>query len=141
MGRTSEKLHHRAPCPCKCVCTIVSSIKSNLLIANERSTKDQFSSMSAVSSPTSLHSLLLSANFLMPMIRSAHRLSAGVRNVYPRCELMTPIACKTAFLESLPKTAGCLIHSRLLSSSASNAATVRASTLDEALNRSFLSFD
>lgn len=75
----------------------------------------------------------------MPAIRSAHRLSDGVRNVYPRCELMTPMACKTAFRESRPKTAGWLIHSRLDSSSASKADTVRTSTLDEAFNNSFRS--
>lgn len=102
--------------------------------------RNQLSSISAVSSPTSLHSLLLSASFLMPAIRSAHKLSTGVRNVYPRCELMTPIACNTAFLESLPNTAGWLIHSRLDSNSVSKADTVRASTLDEAFRSSFRSF-
>jgi hypothetical protein len=40
---------------------------------------------------------------------------------------MTPMACKTAFLLSRPKTAGWLIHSKLLSSSASSAATVAGS--------------
>ena len=51
----------------------------------------------------------------------------GVRKVYPRWLLMTPIACRTAFLLSRPKTAGWLIHSRLASSSASRAETVFAS--------------
>lgn len=40
---------------------------------------------------------------------------------------MTPMACSTAFLESRPKTAGWLIHSKLDSSSASSACIVLAS--------------
>ena len=40
---------------------------------------------------------------------------------------MTPIACKTAFLESLPKTAGWFIHSSDASSSVSSAFKVMAS--------------
>lgn len=77
---------------------------------------------------SSLHSRLLSVNFLTPVTRLAHKLSIGVRKVNARWLLMTPIACRTALRLSRPKTAGWLIHSRLASSSASRAATVLTST-------------
>ena len=88
---------YRTPCPMAKVVTQLSSAK--------------------LSSPASRHSLLRSARRLMPWIRPAHKLSAGDRNVTPRCEEMTPILWSTAFRESRPKTAGCAIHSRLFSSS------------------------
>src|SRR6478735_972898 len=74
--------------------------------------------------PSSRHSRLFSVSFLTPLTRQAHSPSIGVRYVKARWELITPIACRTAFLLSRLKTAGWLIHSRLLSNSASRAATV-----------------
>lgn len=47
--------------------------------------------------------------------------------MYPLWLLITPMAWRTAFLLSLPKTAGWLIHSKLASNSASRAATVLGS--------------
>ena len=63
----------------------------------------------------------------MPEIREAQRASAEVLKVYPRCELMTPIAWRMALRESRLKTAGCVIHSRLDSSSESRAIVVAGS--------------
>lgn len=48
-------------------------------------------------------------------------------NVMALCAEITPIACKTAFLESLAKTAGWTIHSNADSSSESKDDTVRES--------------
>lgn len=92
------------------------------------------SSMSASPSPTSLHSRLRSVSRLTPPTREAHRLSAGVRNVYPLWLLMTPIACRTAFRLSRPKTAGSPIHSRLASSSVSRAESAAVSMPGAAVN-------
>lgn len=83
--------------------------------------------MRASWSPDSRHSRERSESRLTPWIRSAQSDSEGDLYVYARCEEMTPIACNTAFLESRPKTAGWLIHSKLDSSSASSAYMVLAS--------------
>lgn len=90
--------------------------------------RSQASSMMPPSTrPSSCHSRLFSVSFFTPPTRLAHKPSIGVRKVNALCELMTPMACRTAFRLSRPNTAGWLIHSRLDSSSASRAATVLAS--------------
>lgn len=81
----------------------------------------------SASSPASRQSRDCLVNLFTPVTLPAHKLSAGLRNVYPLWEAMTPIACKTAFLESRPNTAGWLIHSNDDSSSVSRALKVIAS--------------
>ena len=56
-----------------------------------------------LSSPASRQSRLRSARRLTPLIRAAQRDSAGVRKVKPRCELMTPMAWRTALRASREK--------------------------------------
>jgi len=102
------------------------------LLDNRR--ENYASSIRASPSPTSLHSRLRSVSRLTPLTLDAHRLSAGVRNVYPRWLLMTPIACRTAFLLSRPNTAGSPIHSRLASNSVSRAESAAVSMPGAAVN-------
>lgn len=78
---------------------------SSKLVVNLIPDHHHASSMRA-SSPASLHSREYLVKRFTPLTRPAHRLSAGVRNVYPLWDAMTPMAWSTAFRESRPKTAG-----------------------------------
>lgn len=103
-------------------------------------------SSSCRDSSASRHSRAKAASRFTPAIRSAYNDSHGVLlyvsefrsihnwnlpylNVIPLWEDMTPIACNTAFLESLENTAGWLIHSKADSNSESRADTVSVSIL------------